>query len=57
MCIAIKLIEKGIRHFVIIEKSDGFGGTWKDNKYPGACCDSKITPLNINLRLGIGGLG
>jgi len=57
MCIAIKLIEKGIRHFVIIEKSDGFGGTWKDNKYPGACCDSKITPLNINLWMGIGGLG
>ncbi|KAM5341977.1 hypothetical protein ACJ41O_015008 [Fusarium nematophilum] len=39
MCMAIKLLEDGIKDFIIIEKSTGFGGTWKDNAYPGCCCD------------------
>nr|RBQ85116.1 hypothetical protein FVER53263_13245 [Fusarium verticillioides] len=39
ICMAIKLLEAGIRDIVIIEKSAGFGGTWKDNIYPGCCCD------------------
>src|ERR1700759_4265111 len=25
--------------FTIFEKSDGVGGTWRDNTYPGAACD------------------
>ncbi len=25
--------------FAIFEKSDGVGGTWRDNSYPGAACD------------------
>ena len=25
--------------FTIFEKSDGVGGTWRDNSYPGAACD------------------
>jgi len=25
--------------FTIFEKSDGIGGTWRDNTYPGAACD------------------
>ena len=25
--------------FTIYEKSDGVGGTWRDNTYPGAACD------------------
>ncbi|KAH6986628.1 cyclohexanone monooxygenase [Ilyonectria destructans] len=39
MCMAIKMLEDGIQDFVIIEKSTGFGGTWRDNIYPGCCCD------------------
>ncbi|KAF5543994.1 cyclohexanone monooxygenase [Fusarium napiforme] len=39
ICMAIKLLEAGIRDIVIVEKSAGFGGTWKDNIYPGCCCD------------------
>lgn len=39
---AIKLIESGIKKLVIIEKSGGFGGTWRDNRYPGCRCDSKL---------------
>lgn len=36
---AIKLIEAGINRIVIVEKSAGFGGTWRDNRYPGCRCD------------------
>lgn len=25
--------------FVVLEKADGLGGTWRDNTYPGASCD------------------
>ena len=39
LCMGIKLQEAGIDDFVILEKSDGPGGTWHDNTYPGACCD------------------
>lgn len=38
---AIKLLDRGISDFIILEKSNGFGGTWKDNVYPGCCCDGK----------------
>lgn len=38
---AIDLIKKNIHNFVILEKSGGPGGTWRDNKYPGCCCDSE----------------
>ena len=36
---AIRLLERGITSFTIYEKSDGVGGTWRDNTYPGAACD------------------
>lgn len=37
MCTAIDLIQKNKCHnFIIVEKSGGPGGTWRDNKYPGA---------------------
>jgi cation diffusion facilitator CzcD-associated flavoprotein CzcO len=40
ICTAIDLIKQNkCRNFVILEKSSGVGGTWHDNKYPGACCD------------------
>jgi cation diffusion facilitator CzcD-associated flavoprotein CzcO len=35
----VKLIESGITTFTIFEKSSGPGGTWWDNRYPGAACD------------------
>ena len=37
--LAAKLRERGIEDFVILEKSDGVGGTWRHNTYPGAECD------------------
>lgn len=36
---AIELIQAGIKKVVIVEKSAGFGGTWRDNRYPGCRCD------------------
>jgi cation diffusion facilitator CzcD-associated flavoprotein CzcO len=36
---AIKLLEAGVRDFVILEKDNEVGGTWRDNTYPGAACD------------------
>jgi len=39
LCAAIKLGEDGETDFVVIEKAEDVGGTWRDNTYPGACCD------------------
>jgi cation diffusion facilitator CzcD-associated flavoprotein CzcO len=39
LCMGIKLRERGIDDFLILEKSPDIGGTWHDNNYPGACCD------------------
>jgi cation diffusion facilitator CzcD-associated flavoprotein CzcO len=36
---AIKLEEKGFDDFVVLEKADRLGGTWRDNTYPGCGCD------------------
>ncbi len=35
---AIKLQQRGV-DFVILEKADDVGGTWRDNSYPGCACD------------------
>ncbi|OAP56572.1 hypothetical protein AYL99_08684 [Fonsecaea erecta] len=40
MCMAIDLlVNRRLRNIVILEKGGGFGGTWRDNKFPGCCCD------------------
>ncbi len=39
ICAGVKLLERGISNFRIVEKSDGIGGTWHENTYPGAACD------------------
>ncbi|WP_269621292.1 flavin-containing monooxygenase [Zhongshania sp. BJYM1] len=36
---AIRLKEMGISDFIIIERAKDVGGTWRDNRYPGAACD------------------
>lgn len=36
---AVELMNHGIEDFVIYEKSDALGGTWRDNTYPGCACD------------------
>jgi cation diffusion facilitator CzcD-associated flavoprotein CzcO len=39
LCAAIKLKESGRHDFVVLERGDDVGGTWRDNTYPGAACD------------------
>lgn len=39
LAMGIKLKEKGIADFVILEKASDVGGTWRENTYPGAECD------------------
>lgn len=36
---AIKLKELGFNDFVVYEKADRLGGTWRENTYPGVACD------------------
>jgi cation diffusion facilitator CzcD-associated flavoprotein CzcO len=39
LCAGIQLKRAGITDFVILEKADRVGGTWRENTYPGAACD------------------
>ena len=39
IAVAVKLREAGIHDFVILEKADRPGGTWRENTYPGCGCD------------------
>jgi cation diffusion facilitator CzcD-associated flavoprotein CzcO len=40
LCTAIQLVREGRgRSFVILEKADDVGGTWRANHYPGCACD------------------
>jgi cation diffusion facilitator CzcD-associated flavoprotein CzcO len=36
---AIKLDEHGFADFLVVDRGDTVGGTWRDNTYPGAACD------------------
>lgn len=36
---AIELKARGMEDFVVLERADDVGGTWRDNTYPGCACD------------------
>ncbi len=36
---AARLLKDGIDDFVVFERADDVGGTWRDNTYPGCQCD------------------
>jgi cation diffusion facilitator CzcD-associated flavoprotein CzcO len=36
---AVALKQAGIDDFVVLERADDLGGTWRDNSYPGLACD------------------
>lgn len=48
---AIKLREAGIRDFVVLERGDSVGGTWRDNIYPGCACDVPSHFYSYSFRL------
>lgn len=39
LCLGMRLKMQGAGDFVIFEKADRIGGTWRENTYPGAECD------------------
>ncbi len=39
LCMGLRLKAQGETSFVILEKADRVGGTWRENIYPGAGCD------------------
>lgn len=39
LAMAIKLDEQGRSDFLVVERGEDVGGTWRDNSYPGAACD------------------
>jgi cation diffusion facilitator CzcD-associated flavoprotein CzcO len=41
---AARLRDMGIEDFVILDRGNDLGGTWRDNSYPGAACD---VPSNL----------
>src|SRR5829696_10524708 len=36
---AIMLKDEGVNEFLVFERADDLGGTWRDNSYPGCACD------------------
>ncbi|NLG56038.1 MAG: NAD(P)/FAD-dependent oxidoreductase, partial [Rhodococcus sp.] len=36
---AVQLRRRGYSDFIVLEKADSVGGTWRDNTYPGCACD------------------
>ncbi|MFM8412559.1 MAG: flavin-containing monooxygenase [Alphaproteobacteria bacterium] len=43
LCAGAKLLEAGFDDVVLFEKADSVGGTWRDNTYPGCCCDVPVS--------------
>jgi cation diffusion facilitator CzcD-associated flavoprotein CzcO len=39
ICMGVRLKQRGVGSFVILEKAGRVGGTWRDNTYPGVACD------------------
>ena len=36
---AVRLRQEGVTDFLVLERADSVGGTWRDNSYPGCACD------------------
>jgi cation diffusion facilitator CzcD-associated flavoprotein CzcO len=54
LCMAIALKRAGYHRFVILEKDDDLGGTWRDNKYPGCACDVPSHMYSFSFELNPG---
>ena len=39
ICAGAQLVRRGIRDFVILDRESDFGGSWRDNHYPGLGVD------------------
>ena len=45
---AIALKQAGIEDFVVLDRADDLGGTWRDNSYPGLTCDVPVAALLVS---------
>ena len=48
---AIALRRRGETDFVLLERADDVGGTWRDNHYPGAACDVQSNLYSFSFAL------
>jgi cation diffusion facilitator CzcD-associated flavoprotein CzcO len=48
-CTGVRLRQARNECFLIIEKAEDLGGTWRDNRYPGCACDiaSQLDSLSV----------
>lgn len=49
---AIKLKELGTHSYIVLERGQDVGGTWRDNTYPGAACDVPSQLYSYSFALG-----
>jgi cation diffusion facilitator CzcD-associated flavoprotein CzcO len=49
---AIALQRAGIEDFVVLDRGDDLGGTWRDNTYPGLTCDIPSNLYSFSFRPG-----
>lgn len=54
LCAGIKLKEAGCDDVVILEKAGKVGGTWRDNTYPGCCCDVPVSLYQFSFAPSLG---
>lgn len=52
LCMAIRLLKAGRTSFIMLERADEVGGTWRENTYPGCACDipSRLYSLSFEPR-------
>ncbi len=51
LCAAIQLRKHNIENFVLLEKDNEIGGTWRDNTYPGCACDVRAMLYSFSFEL------
>jgi len=49
---AIALQQAGIEDFLVLDRADDLGGTWRDNTYPGLACDIPSNLYSFSFRPG-----
>ncbi len=49
---AVALRQAGIEDFLVVDRGNDLGGTWRDNVYPGAACDVPSNLYSFSFRPG-----
>ncbi|WP_176562249.1 flavin-containing monooxygenase [Mycolicibacterium palauense] len=52
LCAAVKLAEAGVGNFLVLDKGETVGGTWRDNDYPGAAVDISTLQYSLSFEPG-----